>query len=99
MNLGRLSANFSDQFDVITNSTAAGKYIPNVDVCHMVTVVYLLRVPSFVTRPMLCPSILPRLYYHVCHWSLFRKAAALRVIFIILNNDSQQLYQYQQNEQ
>ena len=60
----------------------------------MVTVVYLLRVPSFVTRPMLCPSILPRLYYHVNHWNFFRKAAALRVIFIILNNDSQQFYQY-----
>jgi hypothetical protein len=48
--LGQLSANFSDQFNVITNITAAGKYIPNVDVCHMVIVVYLLRAPFFVTR-------------------------------------------------
>ena len=29
-NLGRLSANFSDEFDVITNITAAGNYITNV---------------------------------------------------------------------
>jgi len=29
-NLGQISANFSDQFDVITNITAAGKYILNV---------------------------------------------------------------------
>jgi len=49
-NLGQLYANFSDQFDVITNVTAAGKYISNVDVCHMVIVVYLLRAPCFVTR-------------------------------------------------
>jgi hypothetical protein len=48
--LGQLSANFSDQFNVITNITAAGKYILNVDVCHMVIVVYLLRAPFFVTR-------------------------------------------------
>ena len=49
-NLGRLSANFSDQFDVITKVTTAGKYIPNVDVWHMVIVVYVLRAPFFVTR-------------------------------------------------
>ena len=48
--LGQLSANFSDQFNVITKITVAGKYIPNVDVCHIVSVVYLLRAPSFVTR-------------------------------------------------
>ena len=49
-NLGRLSANFSEQFDVITNIIVTGKYITNVDVCHMVSVMCLLRVSFFVTR-------------------------------------------------
>ena len=52
---GQISANFSDQFDTMTNTTATGKYILNIDVCHMVSVVCLLRVTSCVTRPM--PSL------------------------------------------
>ena len=66
-NLGRLSANFSEQFDVITNIIVTGKYITNVDVCHMISVMCLLRVSFFVTRhnssdalsPHLASSVLP----------------------------------------
>ena len=59
-NLGRLSANFSDQFDVITNIIVTGKYITNVCVspgkcCVLVTCAILCH-SSQLVRSSVSPS-------------------------------------------
>ena len=90
VNLGRLSANFSDQFDDITHSiTAAGKYITNVDVCHMVTVVYLLctilcHKSSDALSLHLTSSVLPQLALE----PLSESCSVAGIFFIISNSDS-----------
>jgi hypothetical protein len=81
----------NDSFSVIapTIITAAGKYITNVDVCHMVTVVYLLctilcHKSSDALSLHLTSSVLPQLALE----PLSESCSVAGIFFIISNSDS-----------